>query len=187
MAARLIKRISSGFLAAIVMLAASGTLQGSPYYRDLPGPMEWFETALYWLQDVSGRQDLRDPAAVIEEMQDVAARQFDFSTMAERVGGIRYLRLDLLARSHYQNRLRDRLFAELAVQLGFYDVLLPRFQPLPPLQTAPGRWMLGFWIARRGQLPQRLYFHVQHGPAGWRIVDVSLGGELFSDHSRARF
>lgn len=169
-----------------VILSACRPTLADTLHRPLAGPLELFESGLYWLQDQTGSADLRDPAALLSEMQDVAARQFDFGELALRVGGVRYLRLDLLARSHYQNGLRDRLFTELARVSGLYDGLMPRYAFLPPVRLGPWRWMVGVRVIRRQFPSQALYFHFEQRPQGWRIVDVSLDGQLFSDHLRRR-
>lgn len=169
----------AGLLLGIGQWAGADSLQ-----RPRAGPLDLFETGLYWLQDQTRGGALRDPASLLGEMQDLASRHFDFAEMARRAGGIHYLRLGLLARSHYQNRIRDRLFAALASEGGLYDGLLPRYALLRPVRLGPTRWMAGAWVIRRGHAPRALYFHFAYGAQGWRIVDVSLNGELFTEHLR---
>jgi hypothetical protein len=48
-----------------------------PLRRTLPNAIDLMETSLYWMQDMAGVDDPRDPAAIIALMEDQAARFFD--------------------------------------------------------------------------------------------------------------
>lgn len=178
-----VSRYLIGRLLLLLVLAGDVGAVAVPYANQrLPGSLELFESGLYWLQDLTGPGEPGDPAAMLGLMQEAAARQFDFGELSRRVGGARYVRLDILARSHFQHRVRDRLFAELAQQLGLYDSLMPRFRLLSPVRTAPERAVVGVWVIRRHNVPRRLDFHLYLGSRGWRVVDVSSDGHLFSDY-----
>ena len=147
-----------------------------PLRRSLPNGIDLMESSLYWLQDMSGVDDPRDPAAIIRLMEDQAARFFDFSYMAYLVAGPAYTRLDVLQRSHFQNRIRDRLFSGLAHRMGMYDVRLPRFRPIAPRPTGRYSWAAGGEFCHRGGPCVRLVFHFYLTPRGWRIYDVTSNG-----------
>lgn len=158
-----------------------------PYrYRTLPSGLDLFESGLYWLRDLTGPGGQGDPASSLAAMQDLAARQFDFAAMAWASAGIRYLQMDILARSHYQNRLRDRLFSELAHVVGLYDPIPPAFSLLRPIPTGVGTLRGGLLIRPRHRPTQWVYFHFRLGPQGWKVVDVSVNGRLFTDYLRGR-
>lgn len=158
-----------------------------PYrYRTLPGSLDLFESGLYWLRDLGGPGGQGDPASTLGALEDLAARQFDFAAMAWATAGVRYLQMDILSRSHYQNRLRDRLFTELARVAGLYDPLPPDMTLLTPLPTGIGRARGGVLIRPRHRPAQWLYFHFRLGPQGWKVVDVSVNGRLLSDYLRSQ-
>ncbi|MFQ5645041.1 MAG: hypothetical protein ACE5FQ_15290, partial [Thiogranum sp.] len=75
-----------------------------PVRHSLPNAVDLLESSLYWLQDMSGVDDPRDPAAIIGLMEEQAARFFDFAYMAYLVAGPQYTRLDALERAHFQHR-----------------------------------------------------------------------------------
>lgn len=176
------------FVLMLVPLVGSAYELPDPYrYRALPNALDLFETGLYWLRDFSGPGGQGDPASTLAAMQDVAARQFDFAAIAWATAGIRYLQMDMLSRSHYQNRLRDRLFGELARVFGLYDPIPPSFSVLMPRQTGIGTVMGGMLIRPRHRASQWVYFHFRLGPQGWKVVDVSVNGRLFTSHVRQDF
>jgi phospholipid transport system substrate-binding protein len=109
-------------------------------------------------------------------MEEQAARYFDFAYMAYLIAGPDYARLDILERSHFQNRVRDRLFELLARDMGMYDVRMPRFRPLFPIPTSSYTWSAGSEFYHPGGPVIRLYFHFYLTPRGWRIYDVSSNG-----------
>jgi len=167
------------------VLAGPGLADWNPFsYRPLPNSLDMMEAGLYWLQDMSRPTEAGDPATLLGAAQELAARQFDFAEMAWYTAGFDYLRKDILARSHYQHRLQDRLFAELARSLGMYDSLPPDMRVLPPLSTGVGRGLISVLMLRRHRPPQRLDFHLRYGAQGWRIVDVGNNGLLFSAYLR---
>lgn len=153
----------------------------------LPTPIDLFETGLYWLNDLASPHAEGDPASVLLAMQDVAGRQFDLSAMAWRIGGLRYMQLDVLQRSHFQSRLRDRLFEELAHITGLYDPLPPRMQVMPPRVSGVDTLSFGVWLVPRYRPAHLLLFYLRYGTRGWRIVDVSDNGLLFTDIMRERY
>jgi hypothetical protein len=159
-----------------------------PVRPTLPNGIDLMESGLYWLQDITGAGgDLRDPATVINLMEDQAARYFDFAYMAYRVGGPDYVRLNALERSHFQNRVRDWLFAELAKQVGLYDVRMPRFVPILPVVTSTSTWRGGGVFYHVGGPTIRLYFEFYLTPRGWRIFDVTSNGVSAVAEMRKRF
>jgi ABC-type transporter MlaC component len=109
-------------------------------------------------------------------MEDQAARFFDFSYMAYLVAGPNYSRLNVLERSHFQNRIRDRLFSGLAYKMGMNSSRLPRFRPLIPAQTSLWSWTAGGEFYHLGGPTIRLKFHFYMTPRGWRIYDVTSNG-----------
>ena len=149
---------------------------GVPMRQNLPNGIDLLESSLYWLQDMSGVDDPRDPAAIISLMEDQAARFFDFSYMAYLVAGPSYTRLNVLERSHFQNRIRDRLFSGLAYKMGMQSPRLPRFRPVMPVQTSLWSWTAGGEFYHRGGPNIRLIFHFYMTPRGWRIYDVTSNG-----------
>jgi len=165
------------FLIPLTASAYSITGPGQvPVRRSLPNGIDLMESGLYWLQDMTSAYDVRDPASVVNLMEDQAARSFDFSYMAYLIAGPEYTRMDVLERSHFQNRIRDRLFEQLARKTGLYDVRMPRFQPLLPVSTGGYTWQLGGDVYHPGGQRIRLYFYFYLTPRGWRIYDVSSNG-----------
>jgi len=146
---------------------------GVPMRQNLPNGIDLLESSLYWLQDLSGVENPRDPAAIVSLMEDQAARFFDFSYMAYLVAGPNYSRLNVLERSHFQNRIRDRLFSGLAYKMGMNSSRLPRFRPLIPTQTSQWSWTAGGEFYHLGGPTIRLKFHFYMTPRGWRIYDVT--------------
>ena len=160
-----------------VNAAAWGTSPaGVPMRQDLPNGIDLLESSLYWLQDMSGVDNPRDPAAIVSLMEDQAARFFDFSYMAYLVAGPSYTRLNVLERSHFQNRIRDRLFSGLAYKMGMQSPRLPRFRPVMPVQASLWSWTAGGEFYHRGGPNIRLIFHFYMTPRGWRIYDVTSNG-----------
>ena len=149
---------------------------GVPMRQDLPNGIDVLESSRDWVQDMSGVDDPRDPAAIISLMEDQAARFFDFSYMAYLVAGPSYTRLNVLERSHFQNRIRDRLFSGLAYKMGMQSSRLPRFRPVMPVQTSLWSWTAGGEFYHRGGPNIRLIFHFYMTPRGWRIYDVTSNG-----------
>jgi ABC-type transporter MlaC component len=147
-----------------------------PMRQNLPNGIDLLESSLYWLQDLSGVDDPRDPAAIVSLMEDQAARFFDFSYMAYLVAGPAYSRLNVLERSHFQNRIRDRLFSGLAYKMGMNSSRLPRFHPIMPVQTSLWSWTAGGQFYHLGGPNIRLVFHFYMTPRGWRIYDVTSNG-----------
>jgi len=147
-----------------------------PMRKSLPNGIDLMESGLYWLQDMTSAYSPRDPASIVGLMEDQAARFFDFAYMAYLIAGPEYTRLDVLQRSHLQNRVRDHLFQVLAHKIGLYDARLPHFQPLVPVPTSKNTWKAGGVIYHRGGPVVRLYFHFYRTPYGWRIYDVSSNG-----------
>jgi len=158
-----------------------------PLRRSLPNGIDLMESGLYWMQDMTSAYDPRDPASIVSLMEDQAARFFDFAYMAYLIGGPEYTRLDVLQRSHFQNRIRDRLFEELARKVGMYNVRMPRFRPLWPVATSSETWQVGGVFYHPGGPNLRLYFHIYLTPRGWRIYDVSNNGVSAVTDLRKRF
>jgi len=125
---------------------------------------------------MGGVGDPRDPAAIISLMEDQAARFFDFAYMAYLVSGPKYATLNVLERSHFQNRIRDRLFSALAYKMGMHDVRMPMFLPVVPRQTSAWTWTAGGEFYHRGGPDIRLLFHFYPTERGWRIYDVTSNG-----------
>lgn len=158
-----------------------------PVRPALPSAVDLMESALYWMQDMTGVDDPRDPASIISLMEERAARFFDFSYMAYQVAGPHYAQMDVLARSHFQNRIRDRLFSLLARQMGLYDVRMPRFRPLLPTRTGIGTWQAGGVFYHRGGPTIRLTFEFYLTPRGWRVYDITSNGVSAVDALRRRY
>lgn len=150
-----------------------------PIRKSLPNAIDMMEYGLYWLQDMTSVYEPRDPSSVVRLMEDQAARYFDFAYMAYLVGGPAYAQRDVLQRSHFQNRIRDRVFEMLAKETGMYDVRMPRFHPLYPAVTSPYTWAAGGAFYHPGGPVTRLYFHFYLTPRGWRIYDVTSNGVSF--------
>jgi ABC-type transporter MlaC component len=134
------------------------------------------ETSLYWMQDMAGVDDPRDPAAIIALMENQAARFFDFSYMAYLVAGPEYTRMNVLDRSHFQNRIRDRVFSMLAQRMGMLDTRMPAFKPVIPRRTGSYTVVAGGEFYHRGGPHIRLLFHFYLSSKGWRIYDVTSNG-----------
>ena len=147
-----------------------------PLRRTLPSAIDLMETSLYWMQDMAGVDDPRDPAAIIALMEDQAARFFDFSYMAYLVAGPQYTRLNVLDRSHFQNRIRDRVFSMLAKRMGMLDVRMPAFRAVIPRRTGTYTVVAGGEFYHRGGPHIRLLFHFYYSSKGWRIYDVTSNG-----------
>ena len=163
-----------------------------PLRRSLPSAIDLMETSLYWMQDMAGVDDPRDPAAIIALMEDQAARFFDFAYMAYLVAGPEYTRLNVLERSHFQNRIRDRVFSMMAQRMGMLDVRMPAFRPAVPRRTGTYTMVAGGEFYHRGGPHIRLLFHFYLSSKGWRIYDVTSNGvsavaELRRRYSSDRF
>jgi MlaC protein len=160
---------------------------GVPVRPTLPNAIDLMESGLYWMQDMTGAGDPRDPATIINLMEEQAARYFDFAYIAYRVAGPDYTRLNALQRSHFQNRVRDWLFSALARQVGMYDVRMPHFWPLVPVSTSTTTWHGGGLFYHAGGPVIRLYFEFYWTPRGWRIFDVTSNGVSAVAELRRRF
>ena len=147
-----------------------------PMRRSLPNGIDMLESGLYWLQDLSGVENPRDPASIVGLMEDQAARFFDFAYMSYLVAGPDYTRLNALKRSHFQNRIRDKLFTGLAQKMGMFNSRIPKVWPMVPRQTGPYRWIAGGDFHHPGGPNIRLLFHFYLSPNGWRIYDVTSNG-----------
>ncbi len=158
-----------------------------PLRRSLPSAIDLMETSLYWMQDMAGVDDPRDPAAVIALMEDQAARFFDFAYMAYLVAGPEYTRLNVLERSHFQNRIRDRIFSMLAQRMGMLDVRMPAFKPVIPRRTGTYTVVAGGEFYHRGGPHIRLLFHFYLSSKGWRIYDVTSNGVRAVAELRKRY
>jgi ABC-type transporter MlaC component len=179
-------------LAALLVPIPAAAFYGDPgsvpLRRSLPNGIDMMESGLYWLQDMTSAYDnTRDPASIVSLMEDQAARFFDFAYMAYLIRGPEYTRLDVLQRSHFQNRVRDQLFEALARKMGMYDSRMPQFRPLLPVATSSGTWRAGGVFYHRGGPNLRLYFHFYMTPRGWRIYDVSSNGVSAVTDLRKRF
>ena len=158
-----------------------------PLRRDLPNAIDLMESGLYWLQDLSGVDQPRDPASVIALMEDQAARFFDFAYIAYLVAGPEYARRNVQERAHFQNRIRDQLFTDLARKMGMYDVRMPSFTPLVPRQTSSYTWTAGGVFYHRGGPYIRLEFQFYLSPQGWRIYDMTSNGASAVDGLRRAY
>ena len=158
-----------------------------PPRSSLPSAIDLMESSLYWMQDMAGVDDPRDPAAIIALMEDQAARFFDFSYMAYLVAGPEYARMNVLDRSHFQNRVRDSLFAMLARQMGMLDVRMPAFRPLVPRRHGLYTVAAGGEFYHRGGPHIRLLFYFYRSAKGWRIYDVTSNGVSAVKQLRRQF
>lgn len=158
-----------------------------PLRRDLPNALDMMESGLYWLQDLSGLDNPRDPASIVALLESQAARFFDFAYIAYLVAGPEYASRDALQRAHFQNRIRDRLFTELAYQMGMYDVRMPAMIPLVPRQTSVFTGRAGGIFYHRGGPAIRLVFEFYLTPQGWRIYDINSNGVSAVDAMRSAY
>jgi len=158
-----------------------------PLRRSLPSAIDLMETSLYWMQDMAGVDDPRDPAAIIALMEDQAARFFDFAYMAYLVAGPEYTRMNVLERSHFQNRIRDRIFSMLAQRMGMLDVRMPTFRAVIPRRTGSYTAVAGGEFYHRGGPHIRLLFHFYLSSKGWRIYDVTSNGVRAVAELRRRY
>jgi len=184
--------VSVGLLLAVLLLPPPAAAVFSdpgyvPMRRSLPNAVDMMESGLYWLQDLSGVENPRDPASIINLMEDQAARFFDFAYMAYLVAGPEYTRLNALERSHFQNRVRDRLFSALAKRMGMFDNRMPALVPLMPRRTGPYSGIAGGEFYHRGGPYVRLEFYFYLSPNGWRIYDVTSNGRSAVEELRGRY
>ena len=181
----------AALLLGLVLSAPAAAWYGSagyvPLRHDLPNALDLMESGLYWLQDLSGVDHPRDPASVIALMEDQAARFFDFAYIAYAVAGPDYTHRNALERAHFQNRIRDQLFADLARKMGMYDVRMPGFTALVPRQTSTYTWIAGGDFYHRGGPYIRLLFYFYLSPQGWRIYDVTSNGASAVDGLRQAY
>lgn len=152
------------------------------YGRQLPSVLDMFETGLYWMRDWTGPENPEDPATLFTLMEEQAARQFDFAGMASVIDGPNYWSGNILQRSHYQRRLRDWLFLQLARESGMLDPRPVRFLPVLPLRVGPYKYLAGVDIWRANRPRSRLMFHFGWTWRGWRIQDVSLNGQRVTEY-----
>jgi ABC-type transporter MlaC component len=176
----------------LVMLIPQGSMaygNDNSYlpYRSLPNAMDLLETGLFWMQEWTGPENASDPASIITLMEERAARHFDFAHIARQVAGIHYTSMNIMDRAHFQNRLRDKLFRELARRFGFFNRRPPTMRPLFPLRTGSNTAMMGTLVRHPGANNVRIYFHFFWSPRGWRIYDVSSNGTKVSTHLRRLF
>ena len=159
-----------------------------PLRNNLPNAIDMLESGFYWMQDLQGVQDLRDPASVISLLEDQVSRFFDFSYMSYQVGGPEYTRLNVLQRSHFQNQLRDELFETLAYHLGLYSNRLPRVQPVMPTPSGRYGWQVGAILHHRGAPSNRLMLQFYLSSRGWKIFDVTSNGySLLAEIRKRRY
>jgi len=178
-------------LGVLLVAPPASTYASDPGYvplrRTLPSAIDLMETSLYWMQDMAGVDDPRDPAAIIALMEDQAARFFDFSYMAYLVAGPEYTRLNVLQRSHFQNRIRDRIFSMLAQRMGMLDVRMPALKAVIPRRTGTYTVVAGGEFYHRGGPHIRLLFHFYLSSKGWRIYDVTSNGVSAVAGLRSRY
>lgn len=158
-----------------------------PVRSSLPSALDLMESGLYWMQDMSGVEDVRDPAAVVALMEDQAARYFDFAYMAYLIAGPDYARLNVLQRAHFQNRIRDRLFNGIAHRMGMLDVRMPLFRPVQARRTSQYTWAAGGEFYHRDGPAVQLLFHFYLSSRGWRIYDVSSNGVKATESMRRSY
>ncbi len=144
--------------------------------RALPTGLDYLESGLYWMQDWTGAENARDPASVVALFEDQMGRMFDLGAMAFYVGGPDYLARNILQRSHFQNRVRDRLFEEMALRMGWFSDRMPRFWPQLPYPAGPNHMVMGGLFMHYGGPHLRLEFHFYFSERGWRIFDVTSNG-----------
>jgi hypothetical protein len=167
----------AGLLMLLLLLTSLAWGYGlSPAERYRPSGIDLLEDSLYWMQDLTGADNLRDPAFIVSLMEDQAARYFDFSAIAWQVGGPRYAQMNILERSHFQNRLRDILFERIARRMGIFNNRIPRFRPIMPVQTGPDTVAAGGYFFHPGGPDFRLVFRFHLTSNGWRIYDVYSNG-----------
>ncbi|MCG6887082.1 MAG: ABC transporter substrate-binding protein [Proteobacteria bacterium] len=167
----------AGLLTLILLQASPAWGYGiSPAERYRPSGIDLLESSLYWMQDLTGTDNLRDPAVIVALMEDQAARFFDFSAIAWQVGGPRYAQMNILERSHFQNRLRDILFERIARRMGIFNNRIPRFRPIMPVQTGPDTIAAGGYFFHPGGPDFQLLFRFHLTSNGWRIYDVDSNG-----------
>ena len=164
---------------------------GNPAYvpvrRDLPNAIDLMESGLYWLLDLSGVDNPRDPASIVSLMENQAARFFDFSFIAYLVAGRLFSRRNALQRSHFQNRIRDQLFSDLARKMGMFDRRMPSLVPIIPRQTSLYTGIAGGQFYHRGGPYIRLLFHFYLSDQGWRIYDITSNGASAVDGLRRAY
>ena len=119
---------------------------------------------------------MADPATLIALLEDQFARHFDLGYMAYRVAGPRYAVQDLLERSHFQNRVRDRLFTLIARRMGWTGSRMPRFAPLIPYRSGPNEITVGGRFHHYAGPRVRLEFRLYLSERGWRVFDVRSNG-----------
>ncbi len=147
-----------------------------PLRRSLPTGMDYLESGLYWMQDWWGVGWHQDPAGLVSEMEERMADLFDLGYMALQVGGPRYAERNILSRSHFQHRVRDRLFEELARHMGWFSDRMPRVYPLIPVWRGPYRVSMGGVLDHYAGPRLHLQFHMAYSLQGWRVYDVSSNG-----------
>ncbi len=176
--------LTSTSKAAPVWIGNPGAI---PVRNSLPNALDLMESSLYWMQDISGVQDIRDPAGIVALMEDQAARFFDFAYMAYLIAGPDYVRLNVLQRAHFQNRIRDRLFSAIAHRMGMLDVRMPLFRPIQPRPTSLYTLAAGGEFYHRDGPVIRLIFYFYRSAGGWRIYDVSSNGVRAIDGLRRSY
>jgi ABC-type transporter MlaC component len=185
------RKLLALLLGALLIQTPASALYRDPGYvplrRDLPNAIDLMESGLYWLQDLSGVANPRDPASVVALMEDQAARYFDFAYIAFLVAGPEYTRRNVLERAHFQNRIRDQLFTDLARKMGMFDVRMPTMVPLIPRQTSTYTGYAGGIFYHRGGPWLKLVFHFYLSPQGWRIYDVTSNGASAVEGLRRAF
>jgi ABC-type transporter MlaC component len=183
--------LAAWLLGCALIAPPAAAWYGNPGYvpvrRDLPNAVDLMESGLYWLQDLSGVDHPRDPASIIALIENQAARFFDFAYIAYLVAGPEYTRRNIQQRAHFQNRIRDQLFTDLARKMGMYDVRMPSFTPLVPRQTSSSTWAAGGVFYHRGGSSIRLEFHFYLSPQGWRIYDLTSNGASAVDGLRRAY
>jgi ABC-type transporter MlaC component len=188
-ATRLVSVVGLVLGAALLSPTASAWYGNSyvPMRHDLPNAIDLMESGLYWLQDLSGVDNPRDPASTIALMEDQAARFFDFAYIAYLVAGPEYSRRNALERAHFQNRIRDQLFSDLAKKMGMFDRRMPALVPIVPRQTSLYTGIAGGQFYHRGGPWVRLVFHFYLSSQGWRIYDVTSNGASAVDGLRRAY
>jgi len=152
--------------------------------RHLPNALDVMEYGLNWLQEYTGPENSHDPAAVVLAMEDQLARYFDLGQIAQAVAGAEYWQQDILARSHFQNRVRDRLFTELARIYGFYGFRPPQIRMLMPVRTGVNAWITGNQIWHPDGRSYTILFHLYWTARGMRVMDVSVNGQSITRYLR---
>jgi len=165
-------------LASLIAPATAQAYQ-PPFYPPGPqwaGPNEILASAFERLRAFVESPAIHNGALAAEFLETQMAPLFDFEAMAAWAARPYYQQMSAEQRTQFKQGMKRR-FIELIVNgMGPYISPLPRVRFYPARPAGPDRADVPMEVFLQPGVSMRGYFHLQSGPAGWKIFDASMNG-----------